>query len=511
VVDRNLSRVRNHPLPRYAFAVLCTAAATILAVLLRSLFAHGILSFYLIAVMASAWVGGLWPGLLATALSVMSMDYFFMAPTLTLAVQSADDMAEIVVFSLVAVAIGVLQTSQKKARSDLVALNEKLEDRIRERTSWLSLVYDITGAANESETVDQAFRFVLKRITADPLWRYARIQTPADGEPEAWSPSHDHSSSVDPRILKILDASSEIRTSKGQGPAGRVRESGSLEWIADTSAERDYVAQGIPEAGLRSAVVVPVSVDRKVVAVVECFCGERLERDRHLAELMGAVGTELGLIVERKRLQEGYSEAVWQQQRRTAQELHDGLGQSLTGLLLLGASLRDSVRDVEQARLAGKLADGLGKVLEEIRAIARGVFPVELDPQGLMSALQALVKEMSAASGVACRFECPDPVLLDDNRTAMHFYRLAQEALTNAIKHGKAREVVVSLRPTGEGVQLTIADDGIGMPAPGERKEGAGLRLMRYRAAAMDARLRIDSNGGRGTLVTCLSPRAPKG
>jgi len=359
--------------------------------------------------------------------------------------------------------------------------------------------------------VDQAFRFVLRRITADPLWRYARIQTPATGEPDAWSPSHDHSSSVDPRILKILDASSGIRTSRGQGPGGRVRESGLLEWIADTSAEKDYVAQGIPEAGLRSAVVVPVSVDRKVVAVVECFCGERLERERHLAELMGAVGTELGLIVERKRLQEGYSEAVWQQQRRTAQELHDGLGQSLTGLWLLGTSLRDSLREGEQARLAGKLADGLGKVLEEIRAIAKGVFPVDLDSQGLMAALKALVQDMGAASGVACRFECPDPVLLDDNRTAMHLFRLAQEALTNAIKHGKPREVVVSLRPTGEGVQLTIADDGIGIPAPGDRKEGAGLRLMRYRAAAMDAILRIDSNGGHGTMVTCLSPRAPKG
>jgi signal transduction histidine kinase len=102
-------------------------------------------------------------------------------------------------------------------------------------------------------------------------------------------------------------------------------------------------------------------------------------------------------------------------------------------------------------------------------------------------------------------------VLLDDHRVAMHLYRLAQEALTNAIKHGKARQVVVSLRPTEEGVQLKIADDGIGIPAPGDRKEGAGLRLMRYRAAAIDAILRIDSNGGRGTLVTCLSPRAPKG
>ena len=210
-------------------------------------------------------------------------------------------------------------------------------------------------------------------------------------------------------------------------------------------------------------------------------------------------------------MQEGYSEAVWQQQRRTAQELHDGLGQSLTGLWLLGTSLSDGLRNSESETLARKLADGLGKVLEQIRGIAKGVFPVDLDSEGLMSALKTLVEDMGEASGVSCRFECPDPVLLDDHRVAMHLYRLAQEALTNAIKHGKARQVVVSLRPTEEGVQLKIADDGIGIPAPGDRKEGAGLRLMRYRAAAIDAILRIDSNGGRGTLVTCLSPRAPKG
>jgi signal transduction histidine kinase len=257
--------------------------------------------------------------------------------------------------------------------------------------------------------------------------------------------------------------------------------------------------------------VVPVAVDRKVVAVLECFSGERLDRDPQVSELMKAVGTELGHVVERKQLQEGYSEAVWQQQRRTAQELHDGLGQSLTGLWLLGTSLSDGLRNTGSATLARKLSDGLGRVLEEIRGIAKGVFPVELDSEGLMAALKTLAEDMSAASGIPCRFECPDPVLMEDNRAAMHLFRLAQEALTNALKHGRPREVVLSLRPTEEGVQLKIADDGIGIPPPAHRKEGAGLRLMRYRAAAMDAILRIESNGGRGTLVTCLSPRAPKG
>jgi signal transduction histidine kinase len=128
-----------------------------------------------------------------------------------------------------------------------------------------------------------------------------------------------------------------------------------------------------------------------------------------------------------------------------------------------------------------------------------------------MAALKELVEVMGSASGVPCRFDCPDPVLLQDNRVALHLYRIAQEAITNALRHGRPREVVVSLRPTNEGIQLGIADDGTGIPGPNERKEGSGLRIMRYRAAAMDAILRVESKGGSGTLVTCLSPRMPKG
>jgi len=496
---------------RYGFAILCTAVATLIALLLRPFLAHGILSFYLISVIASAWVGGLGPGLLATVLGVLSCDFFFIAPTYSLVVHSADDIAEIVVFSLVAVTISVLQTAQKKAKSALENLNEKLEIRVKERTSWLSLVHDITGAANETETVDQAFRFALQRLTKDNLWHFSQIYTPTPGEPESYMPSHVQAASDDARWLKLRDAALEVRIRRGQGPVGRVLDSGGVEWIARIDQEPAYARRGFVEAGLQSGVVFPILADRKVVAIGECLSGARIEQDRHFTELMGAVGFELGLIVERKQLQEGYTEAVWDQQRRTAQELHDGLGQSLSGLWLLSTSLTEKLKGTDQSTLARKLADGLELALEQIRALAKGVFPVDLDSEGLMSALKELVQVMGSASGIECRFECPDPVLIGDNRIALHLYRIAQEAITNALKHGRPRDVVVSLRPTEEGVQLQVADDGTGIPAPGERKEGAGLRLMKYRAAAMDAILKVESNAGRGTLVTCLSPRAPKG
>jgi signal transduction histidine kinase len=129
-----------------------------------------------------------------------------------------------------------------------------------------------------------------------------------------------------------------------------------------------------------------------------------------------------------------------------------------------------------------------------------------------MVALSQLAAGMGSDSGISCRFECPERVLVADNRVAMHLYRIAQEAVTNALKHGRPGQVLVKLEESQGEVVLSISDDGAGMPSPSERKEGAGLRIMRYRAAAIAATLKIKSAPGGGTLVRCEAPRSdPKG
>src|SRR5262249_36756569 len=163
--------------------------------------------------------------------SVVSTDFFFIKPTYSLTVESADDIAELVVFSVVAIVISVLQTAQKKAKTALQALNEKLEERVKERTAWLSLVSDITRAANETETVDQAFRFVLKRITADGLWRLCHVYGPSPDGSDSFCCSLVHAASEDPRLLKLQDRTSDVRILNGDGPLGRVRDSAAVEWI----------------------------------------------------------------------------------------------------------------------------------------------------------------------------------------------------------------------------------------------------------------------------------------
>jgi signal transduction histidine kinase len=505
--DKELGRFREHPLPKYVFAFLCTGVAAVLALLLRAVFEHGTLSFFVLSVIASAWVGGLGPGLLATGLGVLACDYFFVAPTHSLAIHSADDIAELAVFSLVAVTISVLQTAQKRAKQALEQLNEKLEERVNERTSWLSLVYDITGAANETETVEQAYLFVLRRIARESPWRAGQVYTPSREAPELLAPLHVHVGSDDERFVKLRSSASTFKIKRGEGAVGRVWAGGGVEWVSDLPSDSGYGKSPAAAAGMKTAVVFPVVVERKAVAVFELFAEHPVERDVNLVNLMVALGIELGLIVHRKQLQEEYAEAVWQQQRQTAQELHDDLGQRLTGLGLLSQSLSEQLKETGQAKPAKRLRDGLEEALQQIRGLVKGVFPVDFDAEGLMAALAQLTSETASNAGVPCRFECPDRVSVGDHRVALHLYRIAQEAVTNAVKHGKPGEVVVKLEAGPAEILLSISDNGVGLPPPAQRREGAGLRIMRYRAAAIAATLKIDSAVAGGTLVRCEVPR----
>jgi signal transduction histidine kinase len=500
-------RYRAHPLPRYVFAVFCTGVATVLALLLRALVEQGILSFYLLSVIASVWVGGLGPGLLATGLSVLSSDYFFIAPTHSLVIHSANDIAELAVFSLVAITISFLQNAQKRAKSALESLNEKLEERVRQRTSWLSLVYDITGAAGETEPVEHTYRFVLRRIAREGPWRFGQVYAPSREAPELLAPLHVHLPEEDAGFQQLRSSASWTRIKPGEGIVGRVWTGGGVEWVPDL--REDPVGKESPAAaaGMRAVVVFPVLVERKAVAVFECFSEHPIERDPNQVSLMSALGLELGLIIHRKQLQEEYAEAVWQEQRRTAQELHDDLGQRLTGLGLLSQSLSEQLKETGHAKPAKRLRDGLEEALQQIRGLVRGVFPVEYDAEGLMAALAQLAADTASNTGVACHFDCPGRVRVEDNRVALHLYRIAQEAVTNAVKHGQPGQVRILLEGKPVEIILSVSDNGRGMAPPAERHEGSGLRIMRYRAAALGANLTIEAPSGGGTLVRCEVPR----
>jgi signal transduction histidine kinase len=214
------------------------------------------------------------------------------------------------------------------------------------------------------------------------------------------------------------------------------------------------------------------------------------------------------LLESKERLQE-YADAVWEQQRRIASELHDSLGQELTGLGFLSKSLSQSLQGAPGAESAQQIKAGVERALEQIRGMAKGVMPVEREPDGLMSALQQLAASVGAIHRVECRFDCPAPVLFDDHQKASQLYRIAQEAVTNALKHARAKTVAVRLERKADGVHLEVRDDGTGISQEAERSAGSGLKIMRYRVASLGGTLRISRNPPGGTLVACFVPAEP--
>jgi signal transduction histidine kinase len=210
-------------------------------------------------------------------------------------------------------------------------------------------------------------------------------------------------------------------------------------------------------------------------------------------------------ITERKRLEQEVLEIAAQEQRRIGVELHDGTGQELTGLCMLADNLADALLEdsPKDEQLARRIARGLRHALTHVRGLSRGLIPVEVDAEGLMASLNELTTRMSELSGVECVFECSEPVPVEDNNIATQLYRIAQEAITNALRHSQATKIRVTLEARGYYMTLRISDDGIGLPADQINSEGMGLRIMRYRAGQIGAQLSVRSGTTRGTVVLC--------
>ena len=219
-------------------------------------------------------------------------------------------------------------------------------------------------------------------------------------------------------------------------------------------------------------------------------------------------------VGERKALEKELLEIAAAEQRRIGQDLHDSVGQELTGLGLMAEELVDRLEEHSRAEagLAGKVSGGLKRTLGQVRALSRGLIPVDVDAGGLMAALSELAARVTGQGGAACTFTCAEPVPVGDNVQATHLYRITQEAVTNALRHGRARHIDVSLRPDGPHILLEVRDDGDGIRDQDPKGRGAGLRTMRHRASLIGASLIITAAGpGGGTVVTCRLARGGRG
>jgi PAS domain S-box-containing protein len=213
-------------------------------------------------------------------------------------------------------------------------------------------------------------------------------------------------------------------------------------------------------------------------------------------------------ITERKQAEQQELLAIAEdEQRRIGQDLHDDIGQELTGLAMKAETLHEIAveRQIPESALAAEIVAGLDRTRGKVRALSRGMVLLEVDSNGLVSALEELTARLGDLHGVACLFECAHRPVEIDSRRATQLYHIAQEAITNAIKHGHAKVIRVTLEGQESTIKLAIRDDGIGIPRELARPDGMGLRIMSYRAGLIDGKLTITRNELRGTLVSCIT------
>jgi signal transduction histidine kinase len=216
-------------------------------------------------------------------------------------------------------------------------------------------------------------------------------------------------------------------------------------------------------------------------------------------------------IAERERLERQMLAISEREQRRIGQDLHDGLCQHLTGTALATHVLAESLAEGPPgaAAQARKIVDLVEDGINLARGIAKGLHPVELQADGLMQALEEFTASSSELFGMDCCFECPLPVLVHGPTAATHLFRIAQEGVRNAIKHGRATRIIVSLEESEVGLQLAVCDNGAGIPkSAAPASGGMGLRIMADRAKMIGGRFAAGPGPQGGTQILCLIPQA---
>lgn len=214
-------------------------------------------------------------------------------------------------------------------------------------------------------------------------------------------------------------------------------------------------------------------------------------------------------ITERKRLEKEILEITDREQRRIGQDLHDGLCQHLAGIELMSQVLAQKLAPKSKihARQVNEIAGHVRDAISHTRSLARGLSPVTIESDGLMSALHELATDTEKIFHAQCRCDFDGPVEMDDHAAATHLFRIAQEAVSNAIKHGKARRLVISLHDTRGRIVLRVSDNGRGFPKRTPKTKGMGLRIMQSRAGMIGGTIAIERNSGDGMSVICSVPQ----
>jgi PAS domain S-box-containing protein len=438
-----------------------------------------------------------------------------------------------------------------------------LRDGFGNVTGWVSSATDVTqrkrtesrvavehaitrvlaGAGSLAEAGPAIVQALVESLEMDfgALW-VASVQ-------EQWlRPLALHPRTDSPSLQSFVEATRRLSLKAGIDLPGQVWAERRAVRIGDISREaslnrRDEAAA----AGLRSAMAFPIQSSGLFLGVLEFFSRQPLDEDAGLVNTMAAIGGEIvqfihrysaeealrrahaeleirvqqrtaelqaanaklqAAIAERQRLETELLEITEKERRRIGLDLHDDLGQRLSGIALMskGLELKLAKQQAAGAQDAGRIHALVQEAMSHASDLAHDLATLDLAKKDLPTALEDLAAHARDLFRITCRFTPEGPVPVLEARVVAQLYKIAQEAVTNAIKHGKAKRVGISLANGANKIVLTVQNSGVPFPDLRSQSTGMGLRIMKHRASLIGGSLEVKPAGTRGTIVTCAVP-----
>lgn len=359
-----------------------------------------------------------------------------------------------------------------------------------------------------------------------------------------------HKASI--HLEKFEAVSRQLVLSKGMGLPGRVLTQCEPIWFADVPTGKDMPRANVAmQEGLHSACGFPICLGHEVLGVIELFSHQIREPEETLLQWMASIGSQVGqfmerelaqealrrahgeleqrvrertadlmaanasletAIHERERLEHELLEITEKERRRIGLDLHDDLGQKLAGIALMmkGLELGLTKKKLPAAADAQKISALISQAIEHAGGLARNLTLGDLENANLPSALKDLALNVKKLFTISCEFKAEGTIPALDRNTITQFYKITQEAVTNAVKHGKARQVAINLIQKPDRLVLTVRNNGLPFPSMIDKRKGMGLRIMNYRANVIGASLDVSPKRPKGTVVTCSLPTPPK-
>lgn len=445
---------------------------------------------------------------------------------------------------------------------DVLLLLSPIKDARGNVAGWLGSVTDITErkraeqrlrvqyavarALSQGANLKAASPKILAAICESMGWEAGGLWRITAGGREVECIGFWHAAST---AVPELEASNrDAHYKKGVGLPGRVLASGEPVWTADMGREKDLPrARAARADGIEGACAFPIRVGDKIQGVIEFFCSKALAPDDTLRQWMISIGNQIGLFMqreeavdglrrahdeleqrvlartadlknanaqlenamqERKRLENELLEITEKERRRIGLDLHDDLGQKLAGLNLMmkGFELGLEKKKLPEAEDARKIQLLLEQTMHHAGGLARDLALADLREDDLPSALKSLASHVKELFSITCRFKSEGRIPTLEKNAIMQLYKITQEAVTNAVKHGKSRQVDIHLHGGKGGLVLTIRNNGLPFPSMITQSKGMGLRIMNYRANTLGGSLEIKPLNPKGAMVTCTLP-----